>query len=373
MKKNKKLLIGIGIVALLGIVSIGVYWNYQQVNEGNVVRIGAILPMTGSVGFEGERVLAAMKMALEEENSRGTNLCLKLIVEDGKWSAKDTITAFNRLISKNVDAIVVFGDTPCLVIDDVSKKNDTPVFCISGVASLIAGNPNYIQCLFPALKPVQRVAEYALKQDIKRVAVIHLNEPLCAQTVSGFCETYQAGGGTIPILEKFSWDEDDTKSIVSKALGTNPSAVFVFGYGPSYISVLNQIKTQGYKGWVLTDLNVVAVVDELLDKGDGIIYGDVDFGMESTNEQTHLFIQRLKQLYGADANAFAAFSYEAIRICSLVMKEADPNSGGIVERVRHIQGYKSIAGIVNYNENCQLDLPALVKKRLKDGTATILE
>ena len=366
------------VCAIIGALVVGaimIYFNKESKIGGSKheILIGAILPMTGAVGFEGERVLSAMRMAVDEENSRVTNRCLRLIVEDGKWSAKETITAYNRLVSRHVDVMVVFGDTPCLVINDVSKRNAIPVFCVSGVAGLIAGNRNFVQSLFPAVKPVQRIAEYALKQHIRNVAVVHLNEPLCAQTVAGFCEPYQAGGGIISSLEKYDWDEYDTKSVVSKILLRSPSAVFVFGYGPSYISVLNQIKTQGYRGTVLTDLNVVAVVDELLEKGDGLIYGDVDFGMESKNEHTRIFMRRLKQLYNADANAFAAFSYEAIRICSLTAEKSGGDPGRIIENVKQIRGYRSVAGIIDYNENCQLDLPALIKRRVKDGSAITLE
>lgn len=370
MKKNK-LLIAVSAIVALVVVTIGIIKNRQQAMDDNMVRIGVILPLTGAVGFEGERVLASMQMAMEEVNAKSETNKFELVVEDGKWVAKDTITAYNRLMMKKVDALVVFGDTPCLTIKDASKNAEIPIFCISGVADLIEGNSWFIQCLFQSIGPTSKIADYAIRNEIYETSVLYLNEPLCQKTVAGFCEPYIRGKGKILSQDTFEWNDKDIKSVVAKALSNKPQAVFVFGYGPSYISVLNQLMTQKFNGIIMTDLNVIAVRKELLNSGDGIVYGDVDFGEESSNDATKEFIKNLKQMHGYEANAFAAFSYESIRILDGLIAKHGKSPNNILAGVSEIRDYSSIAGKLSYGRNRELETPILVKQLTKDSVKVL--
>ena len=106
MKKNKKLLIGIGIVMLIGVIAIVVHTK-QKVPEGDdVVRIGVILPLTGVSSDLGKPILEAMKIAENTVQERcGRKLLLD--VEDGKSTAGGTITAYQKLMMRKPSAFVI--------------------------------------------------------------------------------------------------------------------------------------------------------------------------------------------------------------------------------------------------------------------------
>ena len=62
MKKNKKLLIGIGIVFLLGIVVVNV--NIKK--NDNKIRIAALFPLTGNVASVGEHLKNGLELGCKK-------------------------------------------------------------------------------------------------------------------------------------------------------------------------------------------------------------------------------------------------------------------------------------------------------------------
>ena len=69
--------------------------------ERGVIKIGAVLPLTGEGAFWGKNGLNAIKLAEDDINKAGgvNGRKLKIIIEDGKCSGKDAVTAFNKLVN----------------------------------------------------------------------------------------------------------------------------------------------------------------------------------------------------------------------------------------------------------------------------------
>lgn len=370
--KNKKLWIGIGVVVIIGIIVFSVYYNYCSITFDNskAFRVGAILPLTGAVGFEGERIQAALKMA---QSSFESSKDVKLIFADGKWTSKETLNAYNQIKNKNIDGWVIFGDTPVMTLKPIIDKEGKPVMCLAGAPNLLDDSKCLFRCLNPSLLPIEKVANYANSSGILRVGIIYLKEQLGDEVVKKFKEVFLAEKDHSIICEEyFTWDNYDTKDQVTKILSLSPDAVFIFGYGPGYIATLNNISKLNYKGIILTDLNLTAVRDKLIDKGEGIIYGDIDFDEECKRKSTQQFIYEMKEKYNLIANSYAAFAYEALKMLLISREKALKSNNDIIIELSNIRDYQSIVGEISYTQNHELQVPVYIKKII-DGKPVMLD
>lgn len=67
--------------------------------DSDELRVGAILPLTGTVAFVGEPEKAALEIALEDIRKQyGERLKVKLFIEDSAGDAKTAVTAANKLL-----------------------------------------------------------------------------------------------------------------------------------------------------------------------------------------------------------------------------------------------------------------------------------
>ena len=353
MRKNK-LLIAIGAAVLIGIVSLLAYRAQNQRASDGAIRIGVILPLTGDLSVEGEKSLAAVKLAAAEVNSVPTQEKIKLIVEDGKFTKKDSLSAFNRMRMSGVDAIVAFG-TPCtLALQDQVTRAEIPMLAIDGTDGLSASSPWIFSCLQSMTQIGAAAGEYlSTDSKVQKVSLVVMNGDSGLSFAKGFKEKC---GTKIVCEETFPPDAQDVRSIVQKAIFSGPDAVCVFGYGAGYLSMLNQLQEARFGGVILTDVNVTSVLDKIKNNGSGIKYVSLNFGPESTNQKSKDFIDKIKTDYGIEPSLFAAFAYEGVKMLAMTASEDRSDPETLRKHLQELRQYDSVVGIISYNENRELDL-----------------
>jgi len=75
-------------------------FNLSAQEPSSVIKIGAILPMTGDASAAGEAVKNGMTLALEKL-PEATRKRIKLIIEDDALLPARTVTAFNKLVNSD--------------------------------------------------------------------------------------------------------------------------------------------------------------------------------------------------------------------------------------------------------------------------------
>ncbi len=355
MKKNKKLLIGIGIVVLIGIVLVGIFRNRQQAVDDNVIRIGAILPLTGDFAFEGNKAAKAIMLAEKEINGDSPKKQIEVLLEDGKFTSKDSLLAYNRLIMNGVSALVSFG-TPCTgAIKSRVAKDGIPMMAIDGTAGVPQSSTWIFRCLQTTISVGNAVAA-----SLNTLGNVRTSALLCMQGDSGddfakgFKSVYK---GNLVGEEFFAYDSKDSRASIQKLMEFKPESICVFGYGMGYTTALNQLIELDYKGVVITDMNITSILDKLRNGGNGIMYVSLDFGNASKNKKSKDFIKKMKDTYDCDPTSFSAFAYEAINIVALSLQVAGRDRETIVRQILAIKDYDSVVGVLSYCDDGELSIP----------------
>ena len=168
--KNKIILAIIAVLAVVAIIALGIrnQMNQNSGDDENVIKVGVILPLTGSLGYEGVRMRDAMELALSQLDNDKRSI-LELNYEDGKFLVRDSISAFNKLNEKGMDAWIIFGDTPLLGMKPLLQKTGKPVLCLIGAQELIKDSENFFHFSGSITLPAIKNAVFANGTEPKKV------------------------------------------------------------------------------------------------------------------------------------------------------------------------------------------------------------
>ncbi|MBE6446726.1 MAG: ABC transporter substrate-binding protein [Alphaproteobacteria bacterium] len=363
----RKLIWTLVIVVLVAVFGGRAWFLHKQANtEKDVVKIGLILPLSGDASRDGQEALLAAKMAQDEINQASTNKVI-LKSEDSKYASKTAISAFNKLYGEGVDSVIVFGDVPSLAVIPLLKDSSVPMAAMAGDAPIPSMSPWVFQALIPIKQIATTVSNYLVGNlKLKKIALLYVKCPGGEQFVSDFRNETEKLGGQISAEESFRMGDMDTKAQITKILTTNPDAIFVYGWGPGYVSALNYLKQMRYAGTIMTDFNIVPNTNILVKKGKDILYLDL-------NAKENGFAERFHEKHGVYPNIFTTFIYESVRVFANSTK-----AGQTKEMTRNNlvnqKGFATSIGNISFDNDGNIyGIETVIKQMQPDGTAKVIK
>lgn len=355
MNRTTKIIIAAAAVLAVAAIAFFGIRNQMRKNtgDGSVIRIGAVLPLTGAFAFEGQKAAAAIKLAADEINASSQGgPKVKLLLEDGKFTVKDSISAYRKLAEANPQGVITFGTPTTAAIKDILKPGEI-MMAIDGTR----GVPQSSEMVFRCLQPTSHVAIAMVKllerEKIKNVSVAYMDGDSGRDFIDAFSKAFS---GKINAAETFAFDSQDVRAAISKLTKHRNDAICVFGYGMGYATTLNQLIESGFKGRIITDLNVTSISGNLKNNGLGIRYVSLVFGNDSRNELSKSFIKKLEKRYSTTPTAFSAFAYEAARMLALAFGE-NRSAEGAKSFLLNLKQYGSVVGNISYDKDGELCLP----------------
>ena len=358
MKKNKKLLVVIiGItVAIVGVVVYNKLCFVDNSDEDRI-RVGAILPLTGEFADEGQKARWAIEMAMQDMTNDTSCAKISCFFEDGKFTGKDSVAAYQRLKTQKVDAVIAFG-TPCAsVTRSMAKKDGIPLIAIDGTAGGDTTNPWLFICVHSVRSVGEALATYVSDSSFGRIAVVYMQGESGESFFDGFISRKLF---TLVATESYPYGASETQDVVSKILAKKPDTICVFGYGHSYVSLLNRILESGFSGRIVTDMNIESVSDKIKDRGCGISYISLAYGTASNNNASKLFIKRMQNIHKIQPSLFSAFAYEAVMMMRMPSTGQRIKTETIRQHLLTYENKNSLVGYLKYTANRDLVLPFCV-------------
>jgi len=323
------------------------------------IRIGAIIPLTGSFAAYGEPVRDGMLLAVEEINSTGGiyGKRVRLIIEDDSGNPKNAVNAFTKLA--NTDRVpIILGplSSGCsMATAPIAEK--TKVIQISTLAGIpdLSKAGDYVFRIYPSSK---LGAHFVVKEAIRRfkprkIAILYANNPF-GQTSRNIYELISKESGMeVVAIESFSDGDQDFRTQLSKIKRTSPDLLLCSTYWMEGSRIIVQmielglnIPVLGEDGWRGPIAKIVG------EKGLKLLYfADIAFGPEfKDNEVMQSFIQNFENDYHKKASTYAAAGYDAVYIAKKATEESSYNSDSIKDTLYKIN-YSGALGSIKYDEN----------------------
>ena len=358
MTKNKMLLIGIGIVVLLGIVSVVIYKNRQLTADGNIIRIGANLSLTGSMPYWSTQIRNGMDMAVSELSKDD----IKIIYEDNQGNAKGAISAFRKLTEQDVCAVVTAHTSIAVPQQVLADQARIPLIgTVVGVSDFGEKNKwSFID--WPAHEDVvPPLVEYMIRElNCRRAAILVVNDDYGSTGAKVFSRKFVQSGGTISGSESIANTEKNLRPILAKLLVNGVDSLYTITREETLLNVIKQSREMGFNGYIVGDH---AMASSIIDKGlpdnlTGIAFCGSK-GIVEIEKAAPKFAANYAKAYGENPDWVALYGYS---LAEYVIDAVHKSNGDRVELQKSLSevDMDTIRGHVKMAKNRKIDTACVV-------------
>ena len=141
----RKLIWTLVIVAIIAVFGGRAWYLYRQSEQNkDAIKIGVVVPLSGFDENMTDRIITTLKTATEELTKKKPYK-IQYLFEDGKYTVKDSISAFNKLKASNPSAYVVLGDLPAFGLRPLINETKVPTIVLVSGDSGLPPKPLFVQ------------------------------------------------------------------------------------------------------------------------------------------------------------------------------------------------------------------------------------
>ena len=339
--------------------------------EADEIKIGAIIPLTGSSAQYGKWMKDALDMACKEINDDGgiNGKQLSIIYEDEAGDPKTAASAMQKLA--DIDRVpIVFGafNSGCVLAQaPIAEKTKTPILA-EAQSPRIRDAGDYIFRIQPDSRLYMKYFIPYIYDNLKihRIAILYVNNAFGSDITDIFTDSYEKLGGKIVYKEAFQQGAIDFKAQLSKIKQLKPEGVFIPAVGE-----IGYILKQSYELGISIQFLGSAPTesqDVLLTAGkgaDGVIYCH-HFDSESQDTMAIDFTRKYKSLYNREAEGYSALAYDGLRIIAKVLKECNTDKECIKDALYRTQNFPGVTGLTSFDDHGDVIKPIYIKT-IKNG------
>lgn len=207
--------------------------------DGDVLKIGTLLPLTGSLAFLGPPEVAGVHLAVQEINEAGGLFGNDVVVidKDSSDTANPQIASqsVSDLVSDGVGAIIGAASSSVTlnVIDDITAAEIVQVSPANTATALSGYSDFYFRTAPPDTVQGDALANLILADGHKNVGVLVFNDDYGTGLRDVIQNVIEAGGGTITYGsegQEFDPNAGNFSSDVQAILATNPDAIALISF-----------------------------------------------------------------------------------------------------------------------------------------------
>jgi len=339
------------------------------------IKIGMVIPISGSSAPSGEYMQNGAQLAVNEINDAGGILdgrMLELLVEDEACDAQQGVASANKLVSSEVVVSVggycsgatlpqlpIFGGAnipmiiPAANSQDLVREGLDNVFLINGTG----------------LQQSTAALDFITKSGYATVALVDDNTSYSTD-ITTETESQVTGDGTAEVVLNTSVNagESDYSAVVRDITGSGAEIVYWTGYYQEGGLIIDQLRQAGYTGDIM-------VADGSADATLAEIAGDAAEGVFATMTPTpdtlegaEEWIANYEAEFGATPGPYSTQAYDAVRLAAEAIETAGSTDGAeIITALEGISGFEMFSGPLEFTDEHTLSNGGFVILKMEGG------
>lgn len=330
---------------------------------GPTIRIGLLAPLHGAQKSDGEAIVAAAQLALEDASKRplpgGIHLALVIGDESGPWGQVSNVV-LHFVFDQNAVALVTSANgATSHLSEQIGNKIGVPILALSTDATTTQINLPWIFRMGPS----DSLQAQAIVENIYKTCgfrhVLLISERDHDGRVGGreFVEAAQRLGVPPPASLLVDPLRPEASSFLSVIRSQAPRAIVLWTHPENARQVLEAARRAGVH-------TAVYLSQEAAQRGSGVTFPQANSGrgtdprgtgiytVASSKDETSLpdsFEGRYFLATGTVPSPVAAEAYDAVRLIADAVREAGPNRARVRDRISRAQGLAGASGTISFD------------------------
>jgi branched-chain amino acid transport system substrate-binding protein len=359
---NKTYKIALAIVVLI-LIGSALFWNAGH--KSNNVAVGAILSLTGPAQYFGEETKKGMDLA----NQDGA---VNFVYEDSRSDATTAVSAYNKLKSQNIKAVVLSLSNVAEVVVPLTEKDQ--IFSVQNLVSArkVQGDMS-VRFFTSAEQEAPIMANFAASNlKLNRVAILASTDAYGKTYAEVFKTTFENFGGQVVINESYDKKDQDFKTQLAKIKISDAEGVYIIGLDTHLVSIFKQMNELGLKqikmtNWIMASPGVQAKVGA---NSEGVYMTTPDYYIAG-NKKVADFTEAYQKKYGTLPSAYSAIGYDTTSLFREAVKGAK-SSQDIQNNFKNIKNFDGLMGKLNVNEKGEITIP-LIPAKMEGGKMVVIK
>lgn len=345
------------------------------------IRIGVILPLTGSFALDGRYIRMGAEFAERFINDRGGVLGrpIKLIFEDDTATPSGAVLAYKLLVSRDKVCAVVgpYYSTMAFAVAPVAEELRVPFTTGSVNPQLTKKGYRWVFRTRATDEVTAAVAAEFVIRELKarRVAIIHDTDEY-GRGAAEVIEAYLKENGITPVtVQRYTTGDKDFTGQVMAFLRSRPEVIIAWGHQTEAGIWLQQARELGVDAAVVGSSSyALPVFLQLAGKHAEGVYAVTEFVAPTTEQRPHTqeFIRLYYEAYKEYPEIFSSTVFDQVNVVVQGIRNAgSTDPAAIREGILSIKDYPSVVATLNYEPNGDCSRETLVCQ-IKDGRPTFL-
>ena len=301
------------------------------------LKIGLILPLTGPFASTGKQIEAACRLYIAQNGDTVAGRKVELIVKDDTGTAPETTKriAQEMVVQDKVSVLAGFGLTPlALAAAPVATEAKVPMIVMAAATGMIpTRSPFIVRANFTLPQVTGPIAEWALKNKIKRVVTMVTDYGPGLDAEKTFQAVFRAGGGEVVESIRTPLRNPDYAPFLQRAKDAKPEALFVFVPSGEGLAVMKQFDDRGLKQAGIRLIGTGDVTDDDLLESMGApavgVITSFHYSAAHDSTENRAYVDAfMKANNGMRPNFHSVGSYDGMHLIYEAVKKAGPNANG---------------------------------------------
>lgn len=221
-----------------------------SVDERPIIKIGAMLPLTGNSQALGNAAKKALSKAFEDANQNTNNkLRYELILEDDQMNSQKAHTIINKFVSLDeVNAVITYFSIPARVVAPIAAERKIINFNCSLATDIYKSKYNF-QNFITNKAEADGMVEFLQIKGVDDVSLLFQSFAGADDILKELLPGLKQANINYDV-ERFNFGERDFKTTLYK-LKTSPSqAVLVYAFEPELDIITKEMKLQKFDKFV---------------------------------------------------------------------------------------------------------------------------